>query len=334
MPVNKKAVTIIDVAREAGFSVSTVSRVLNHKDDVSEATFTKISSVIDRLAYSSSLAAKSMRSRKTGVIGLIMPDVEDPYSVLLMQGVNRAIVELDYDLLIYTNGDLGVRTSGVSEQQYISLLNGVTDGVIIVTPVSTDYSSSSPVITIDPNVEGPGSVSVISDNFQGARNATRHLIDLGHRRIGYIAGREDLICSHQRYEGFIVAMEEGGIPICEGLIVEGDFTADTAYERALELLNQDDPPTAIFASNDQAAFGVFRAAEEKGINIPGDLSLVGFDNIPAATLLDLTTVDQSVDEMGYTGAQMLFELIQGIQPEEMSPVVPTELIIRGSTISI
>jgi DNA-binding LacI/PurR family transcriptional regulator len=129
-------------------------------------------------------------------------------------------------------------------------------------------------------------------------------------------------------------MEEGGIPICEGLIVEGDFTADTAYERALELLNQDDPPTAIFASNDQAAFGVFRAAEEKGINIPGDLSLVGFDNIPAATLRDLTTVDQSVDEMGYTGAQMLFELIQGIQPEEMSPVVPTELIIRGSTISI
>lgn len=332
MPRKKNTVTIVDVAKEAGVSVSTVSRVLNDKDDVSEATFKHVSSVIDDLAYSSSMAARSMRSRKTGVIGLIMPDVEDPYSVLVMQGVNRAIVELDYDLLIYTNGDLGRSKSGVSEQKYISLLNNsVTDGAIVVTPVTTDYTSSSPLITVDPNVEGPEGPSVLSTNFKGAYEATEHLLSLGHRRIGYIEGRADLLSSRLRKDGYESALSDYGVSVEAQLISRGDFTPETGRECARHLLNLEEPPTAIFASNDQTAIGVYEAAKQAGITIPEDLSVAGFDNIPESMLYDLTTIDQFVADMGYRSARMLYELIQGEQLDILSEVIETELVIRGST---
>lgn len=332
MDEKKRSATIFDVADAAGVSVSTVSRVLNKKEDVSEATYERVRQVIDELGYSSSLAARSMRSRKTNVIGMILPDVGDPFSVEIMRGVNRGIVECGYDLLIYTDGLVGQYLSGTRQQQYVALLNSsVTDGVVIVTPSSGSFVSDSPVVAVDPNIDNPSAPSVVSTNFRGALDATNHLIELGHRRIGYIGGRMDLQCSHHRLEGYQCAFAEAGIPIDPQLIVPGDFTSKTAVKRAYELLSLDNPPTSIFAANDQSAFGVLIAAEEMNIRVPQDLSVIGYDNIPEALVFDLSTVDQFMAEMGYLATKMLIGLIQDRSTGGQMEVVDTELIVRGST---
>ena len=190
---SNKSITIQDVARAAGVSVSTVSRVLNDKDDVAPATYQRVQGVIAELGYTSSLAARSMRSRRTGVIGLIMPELEDPFCIQVLKGIHRAIVALDYDLIAYTSGSINKPSKGKREQHYVSLLNGsVTDGVIVVTPAATSFSTAAPVVVIDPNKECPDCLTVIATNYAGALAATEYLLGLGHRRIGFIGGRPDL----------------------------------------------------------------------------------------------------------------------------------------------
>ena len=157
------AITIRDVAREAGVSVSTVSRVLNDKDDVAPETYERVRDVIRRMGYTSSLAARSLRSHRTNVVGLIMPDVEFPFAIEVMKGVNRAITELGYELIVYTGGDTRKESTAERERRYVTLLNSsVTDGVILVTPATTDFSTASPVVVVDPNNEGPDCPAVIA----------------------------------------------------------------------------------------------------------------------------------------------------------------------------
>ena len=172
MGSGKKAITIRDVARTAGVSVSTVSRVLNDKDDVAPETYEKVQIVIRRLGYTSSLAARSMRSRRTNVIGLIVPDAGDPFSIQVMRGVNRAITEMGHDLILYTSGSHRWPTTAERERRYVSLLNG-----IIVTPAATSFSTSAPVVAIDPNTTSPGCSSVISTNHAGALADWQYLKD-------------------------------------------------------------------------------------------------------------------------------------------------------------
>lgn len=331
MSRSKRSVTIIDVARAANVSVSTVSRVINNKDDVSAATYARVNEVIAELGYAQSLAARSMRSRKTGVVGLIMPDVDDPFSVEVMRGVNRAVIEESYDLLIYTNGEIRKNNSATWEQQYVALLNSnVTDGVLIVTPMADQFSSASPVVSIDPNRNNPSGPAVISTNYHGALAATEYLIGLGHRRIGYIGGRVDLLSAVRRQEGYEDALRAAQIAPAPELILPGDYTVATGCEQARKLLALAEPPTAIFAANDQSAKGALQAAAALGLRVPDDLSVVGYDNIPDAAYLDLTTVDQHVNQMGYLGAQMLFQLLKGEKLEAPISKIHSELIVRGS----
>ena len=327
----KRAVTIIDVAEAAGVSVSTVSRVINNKDDVSDETVQRVNQVISDLGYAQSLAARSMRSHQTDVIGMIMPDVDDPFSIEVMRGVNRAIIEESFDLLIYTNGEIRKNNSATWEQQYVALLNSnVTDGVIIVTPMADRFSSASPVVSIDPNRNNPKGPAVISTNYHGAFEAAEYLIKLGHRRVGYIGGRMDLLSADRRQQGFEDAFKTANIPLDPDLIVPGDFTSETGFKQAKKLLSAKEPPTAIFAANDQSAKGVFRAAELLGLQIPDDLSVVGYDDIPEAEYLNLTTVNQHINQMGYIGTQMLFTLIRGEELESPVHKINTELVVRGS----
>ncbi|MFC2038070.1 LacI family DNA-binding transcriptional regulator, partial [Chloroflexota bacterium] len=156
MARSRKSTTIQDVAEAAQVSVSTVSRVLNDKDDVAPETYQKVQAVIAELGYTSSLAARSMRSRRTNVMGLILPDVGDAFSILVMKGVNQAIAALDYDLIAYTSGSIKKRSAAERERHFVSLLNGgITDGVIIVTPAATSFSTAAPVVAVDPNNESP-----------------------------------------------------------------------------------------------------------------------------------------------------------------------------------
>ncbi len=281
MKKKRRTVTIRDVAKTAGVSVSTVSRVLNGKVDVAQDTHDHILSVIDELGYTINLAARSMRSQKNNMVGLIMPDIAYPFAIEVMKGVNQAIAESAFDLLVYTTGD--VRKSGRAshEEKYVSLLNNsITDGLIIVAPVVGEYSTEAPIVSIDPLMSNPHYPSVHATNYQGAMDAMAYLLSLGHKRIGFIGGRSELESSNRRLRGYYDSLEKAGIPLDEMLITSGDYTTETGAKYARELLSLDNPPTAIFASNDQSAIGVFQVAEEMGVRIPQDLSVVGFDNIP------------------------------------------------------
>ncbi len=225
----RKSVTIHDVAKATGVSVSTVSRVLNDKDDVAADTYIRFQNVIQELGYASSLAERGMRSRRTNVIGLIMPDVASPYCIEVLQGVNRAIAQLDYDLIVYTNGDVRKNTSADQESYCVTLLNGgITDGVIVVTPATTNFSTVSPVVTIDPNNESPECPAIIATNLKGSTQVMEYLIGLGHRRIGFITGRLELVSAMRRLQGYKESLEVVGIPYDEELVQVGDYTTETA----------------------------------------------------------------------------------------------------------
>ena len=330
---NKITTTIRDVAKAAGVSISTVSRVLNDKGDVAPETYQKVQEVIDELGYTSSLAARGLRSRRMNVIGLAMPDVGDPFSIQVMKGVSRAIAELDYDLIVYTGGEFQRETSADRERRFVSLLGGgITDGVIVVTPATTSFPTASPVVVVDPNVENHGCPAVIATNRDGALTAVEYLISLGHRRIGFISGRSELQSAVRRLQGYKDGLARAGIPLDPGLIQTGDYSRKTGFACAQRLLNLCDPPTAIFASNDQSATGAIKAVLEAGLHVPDDISVVGFDNVPEVAYAHprLTTVDQSIEKMGYIATEMLISLIEGDALESDLYKVPTQLIVRDS----
>ncbi len=326
---NNKSITIHDVAAAAGVSVSTVSRVLNDKDDVSAETYVRVRKIISELGYASSLAARGMRSRRTNVIGLIIPDVSSFYSVDVLRGVNRAIAQLHYDLIVYTGGG----GSGDRESYYVGLLNGsVTDGVIVVAPAATSFTTNAPVVAIDPNNESPECPAIISTNRKGALQAMAHLVGLGHQRIGFITGREELVSSMRRLQGYRDGLTLAGIPVDEELIQVGDYTTATAVGCTQKLLTLDNPPTAIFAANDLAALGAYQVAAERGLRIPDDLSIVGFDNGLDALLANpmLTTIDQFVSQMGFIAVEMIVKLINGEALDNDLYKIETQLVVRNS----
>ena len=331
MENNRRSVTIRDVAETAGVSVSTVSRVLNGKVDVAKETKNHILSIIDDLGYSTNLAARSMRSQKKNLIGLIMPDIAYPFAIEVMKGVNRAIAESEFDLLVYTSGDVRKRGRVTSEQKYITLLaKSISDGVIVVAPVASEYNIDKPIVSIDPVMSNPSYPSVHATNYQGALEAMEYLLGLGHRRIGFINGRAELESANRRLSGYRDALEKAGIPIQQELIASGDYTTETGILCGRQLLALANRPTAIFASNDQMAMGVYQVAEEMGLRIPEDISLVGFDNISESKYLGLTTVDQFISQQGYGATQMLIQIINEIPLEKQTLKVQTQLIVRNS----
>ncbi|MFT3894386.1 MAG: LacI family DNA-binding transcriptional regulator [Anaerolineales bacterium] len=331
MRTKKRTVTIQDVAKKARVSVSTVSRVLNGKVDVASETQDRIRTVIDDLGYTTNLAARSMRSRKKNLVGLIMPDIAYPFAVEVMKGVNRAIAESEFDLLVYTTGDVRKSGRAYHEQKYVSLLtNSISDGVILVAPVAGEFNIDAPIVSIDPVASNPNYPAVHATNYQGAMDAMEYLLRLGHKRIGYISGRAELESSNRRLMGYRAALKKAGIPIDEKLIASGDYTTETGISGTRELLAMDNPPTAIFASNDQMAMGVFQVAQEMGVKIPDDLSVVGFDNITESKYMGLTTVDQFISDMGYVATQMLIKLINSLPLDDQTYKMQTQLVIRSS----
>jgi len=331
MRTTRQTVTIQDVAKTAGVSVSTVSRVLNGKVDVALETQDRIRSVIDELGYTTNLAARSMRSFKKNMVGLIMPDIAYPFAIEVMKGVNRAIAESEFDLLVYTTGDVRKSGRAFHERKYVSLLtNSISDGVVIVAPVAREFNIDAPIVSIDPLVSNPNYPAVHATNYHGAIDAMEYLLGLGHKRIGFISGRAELESSNRRLKGYREALEKAGLLVDEKLIAAGDYTTAMGIVGTRELLALANPPTAIFASNDQTAIGVYQVAEERGIQIPNDLSVVGFDNIAESKYMGLTTVDQFISEMGYVATQMLIKLINGVPLDDRTYRMQTRLVIRSS----
>ncbi|MBI9047350.1 MAG: LacI family DNA-binding transcriptional regulator [Anaerolineaceae bacterium] len=331
MPKKRQSVTIQDVAKAAGVSVSTVSRVLNAKADVARDTQKRILTIIEELGYTSNLAARSMRSQKKNLIGLVVPDIGLPYSIEIMKGINQAIAESNYDLLVYTTGAVQKNSAKIREQHYVSLLNNsLTDGVIIVASAAAEFITDAPIVAVDPHAINPNYPSVQGTNYEGAIEAMDFLLSLGHRRIGFICGRPEIGSAVLRLKAYKEVLLNAGIESDESLIVPGDFSTERGRIMALQLLSSDDPPSAIFAANDQSAIGVFQAAEELGLNIPDELSVIGFDNISEAQYLGLTTINQNLSAMGYKATQFLIKMIQKESLENQVFKMDTNLVIRSS----
>jgi LacI family transcriptional regulator len=326
-----RRLTITDVAMAAGVSVATVSKVINGRDGIATATSARVLEVVQELGYESSLVARSLRSRRTHVIGILVAEFE-PFSAEILKGAGSGLGDTDYELLAYT----GTRQSGRAdwERRYLSRLSGtLIDGAIIVTPTVVDADAGVPVVAIDPHAGSADLPSVESDNLAGGLLATRHLIELGHRRIGFMAGRPDLESSRLREAGFRQALSEAGIEVDPWLVRMSDYRRDAAHQPAIELLSRPDRPTAVFAGNDLSAIGTMEAAQEMGLDVPGDVSVIGFDDIPEAarTTPALSTVRQPIQQMGSAAVRLLRALMDGRIPETTHVRLPTSLVIRGTT---
>lgn len=323
-------VTIGDVARTAGVSVATVSKVINGRYGVALETEIRVQEVIQQLGYESSIVARSLRSRRTNVIGILVAEFE-PFSTELLKGISEAVEGTGYELLAYSGG-LGRHDRVGWEQRSLSRLAGtLIDGAVLVTPTVVTVHDTIPVVAVDPHTGPSGPPTIDSDNLAGARAATEHLIGLGHRRIGFLGGRPDLESARLREEGYREALKEAGLDVDEGLMRVGGYRPDLADLPAHELLSLPDRPTAIFAANDLSAIRTMEVARQLGLRIPDDVSVIGFDNVPESALTEppLTTVAQPIHTMGAEALRMVIDLIAG-KPRDPHLRLPTSIVVRGS----
>lgn len=318
-----------DVALAAGVSVATVSKVVNGRYGVSASTLARVQEVIAEMGYETSLGARSLRSHRTNVLGILVAEFE-PFSTELLKGASAAVAATGYELLAYSGG--GGSADVGWERRYLSRLSGtLVDGAIIVTPTVLDADPGIPVVAVDPHTGPSGLPTVDSDNTAGAFMATEHLLGLGHRRIAFLGGRPDLESARLREQGFRQAMARAGVPVDEDLVAVGGYRPDSTAGPARALLTAAEPPTAVFAANDLSAITVVDVARDLGLRVPQDLSVIGFDNVPESALAcpPLTTISQPLQEMGAQALHLLVDLVAGRDtPTHLR--LPTELVVRSS----
>ena len=327
-------VTIIDVAAEANVSYGTVSRVINHDVHVKQETRDRVLQTMVRLGYVANRQARSLAGGRTNNIGVLIPDLGTGYIGEIIRGIDAELGLSDLDLILYTTH----RTASKEANYVTNLATGMVDGLILVLPRSpADFigiltKQNFPFILIDHQGIGPDCPAVGAANWQGGFTATEYLIKLGHQRIGFITGWMDLGCALDRLDGYRSALRTNHIPDAPELIYEGTFFQPDGFTGASILLDLPNPPTAIFASNDDMAMGVMDAIRHRGLRVPDDVSVIGFDDIPQASLIRpaLTTVRQPLEKMGRVATQMLLELLNKSQKKIGRIELPTELIIRDS----
>lgn len=325
-------VTIRDVAARAGVSVATVSKVINGRYGVAAATNARVQAVIEDLGYEASLVAQSLRNHRTNVIGILVADLE-PFSTELLKGAADAIRGSGYELVVYSAGGHAGDHPGW-ERRYLSRLSGtLIDGAILVTPTVVDVNYGAPIVAIDPHTGQSGLPTIDSDNLRGGQIATEHLLSLGHRRIAMLTGRPDLQSAQLRERGYRQALHAAGVPADETLLAAGDYDPHVSAAATRQLLAAPRPPTALFAANDMSAIAAITVAADLGLRIPGDLSVVGFDNIPesALTTPPLTTINQPIRQMGEQSIHLLIQLIAGTPPPATHITLATSLVTRHTT---
>ncbi|MFD6752530.1 MULTISPECIES: LacI family DNA-binding transcriptional regulator [Micromonospora] len=323
-------VNMSDVARAAGVSVATVSKVVNGRYGVAQATVQRVQQVIHQLGYEASLGAQSLRSHRTNVLGILVAEFE-PFSTELLKGASAGVTGTGYQLLAYSSGDVAGTAVGWERRSLARLSGTLIDGAVIVTPTVVETKQGFHVVAVDPHTGPSGLPTVDSDNFAGAVLATNYLLSLGHRRIGHISGRADLESSRLREAGFRQAMADAGVTVDEQLVRVGGFRIESAAGTAAELLALPDRPTAVFAGNDLSAISTINVARNMGLSVPDDLSVIGFDNVPESALVNppLTTIMQPIQRMGAEALRLLVDLIAGVE-RDIHIRLPTELVVRAS----
>lgn len=330
--------TLEDVAKQAGVSRSTVSRVVNEQPNVSDEVRQRVLEVIERTGYHPNAAARTLVSQRSGTIGLVLPHsvsffFTDPYYPHLTKGIAQGCNQHDYTLALFL-----VATKDDEEKIFPRVSRrGLLDGVVIQSGHHGDQwlmshlvQANIPTVVAGRPFQTQGISYLDIDNINASFQAVYHLIRLGHHRIGTIAGPANSAVGIDRLEGYRKALTERGQGVDERLIVEGDFTEASGYYSMKQLLEQ--KPDAVFAASDVMAIGAMRAAREAGLRVPDDIAFVGFDDLPIASMSDiqLTTVRQPVVQFGAQAVELLLDLIEnGTQPPRRV-IMDTELIIRES----
>jgi len=327
-----RSLTIAYIAREAGVSAPTVSKVINGRADVSDETRERVEAVIREHGYRRPARA----TRSTPLLELMFHELESEWALEIIRGVEQVVSEADLTLVVsemqgqrspgrrWLNSVLARRPLGV-----IAVLSDLSDELR-----SQLRSRNIPLVVVDPTGEPMHDTpSVGATNWSGGLAATRHLLGLGHERIGVIAGPEHILCSRARLDGYRAAMDAAGVVVDPNLIRYGDFHVEAGILEGRSLLGLADRPTAIFASNDLQALGVYQAARDLRLHIPDDLSVVGFDDLPATQWVGppLTTVRQPLVQMAVTATRLLIRLARGEHPTQTRIELATELVVREST---
>jgi LacI family transcriptional regulator len=330
-----KRSTIADIAAKAGVSLPTVSRVLHHRPDVAPGTRLRVEQVIEESGFVRSRVRSALRKVSSGIVDMIVPDLTNLYSVEIVRGVEEVLGPTDLRLALSLTGE-----SFQFEQGWLAkVLGGTTDGAIMVLAqgqsqyLDTLRRNKIPFVVVDHRGElGSDVPSVGATNWFGGRTAVEYLVSLGHRRVAVISGPTNVQCSRDRLAGYRSALEDAGIPVDPRLIRPGGFIQLSGYEQTCALLDLADPPTAIFAGSDAQAMGVYNALHARGLSIPTDMSVVGFDDVSIAELVTpaLTTVRQPLAEMGRTATRMLLRLISKEPLDSMRVELTTNLIVRAS----
>jgi LacI family transcriptional regulator len=328
-------VTMSDVAARAGVSKTTVSRVLNGKDDLDPATAARVREVIAELGYVPSAGAVSLARGRTRVVGMLVPSLTWPWVGEVLQGVVDVVEKEGYGLLLFscTRGEESIRrfASQVSAKSF--------DGLLVIEPEGTlDYivdlhQKGLPVVLIDDRGHRPQFPSVAPNNREGGELAARHLIGLGRRQPLVVTGPIELGCTQERLAGFEAVCGHAGITLGPEFVVNGDFTFDGGREEVRRLLAAGTRFDSLFAHNDLSAAGALQAIHEAGLSVPKDVAIVGFDDVPLASYTEpaLTTVHQPLREMGETAARMLMGHFDGTSLPDIPVVLPTTLVVRGSS---
>lgn len=330
-----KRSTMAQIAMEAGVSTTTVSKVLNQLPGVGEQTRARIQRVIEQHDYVQNHAARHLRKGQSGLIDLVIMRLEGGYDLGIMHGVQEALEESGHRLVVFATNE-----NEATERLWLRrLLDQSTDGVLLLLPyerigiANALLAQNIPFVAIgDRNEPTTAFPTIGSTIWLGGYTATEFLISLGHRRIGIITGPLHLTTSRARLAGYREALERAGIPIDPALICEGNYLLGDGVKQTYAMLDQPDPPTAIFAGNDAQAAGVYQVLYQRNIRIPDEMSVIGFDDVTYTAQMSppLTTIHQPLTEMGKMAANMLLRLIAGQRLDSNHVELSTSLVVRES----
>lgn len=327
-------ITIKDVAREAGFAISTVSRVLNNSGPVSDATRQRVESAAEALGYVPHSAARSLITNKTHNIGILLPDLHGDFYSEVIRGIDQTAQQHNYNILVSSSHNVQSEIEAA-----LRVMRGRVDGLLVMSPdinaeaLAKNLPADLPVILLNCSVEGTAYDAINIDNYQGAYMLTSHLIAQGHRRIAIIKGADGNADAEERLRGYRAALADHDCPSSPDLECTGDFREASGYAAAQDLLRHDVQPTAVFASNDAMAAGAMSAFREAGLRVPEDIAVGGFDGIPIGQYLNppLTTIDIRISEVGRHAIERLLEAISNEnQHQRRQEIMPTTLVVRES----
>jgi LacI family transcriptional regulator len=328
--------TIRDVAKRAGVAPITVSRVVNNSGYVSEKTHARVQAAVADLGYVPNVLARSLRTRRTNTLGLILTDISNPFWTTVSRGVEDAASDAGFNVILCNTDE-----SEVEQDKYLRvLLQKQVDGVLLVParstvePIRFVQGQDTPVVVLDRRIPDAQADAVRCDSEEGAHQLTRLLLSLGHRRIAMLSGPQGVSTAEDRVAGYRRALTEAGLDVDPALVYYGEFSLESGYDMTEQILARTPRPSALFAGNNFIAIGALQALRDASLRVPEDLALVGFDDLPADLVVDpfLTVAAQPAYKMGRQATELLLARLSEEAPAAYQEIVlPTAIIVRKSS---